>query len=167
MRKRVPDDVKREIVARYLQGDMVATIAGENGVSKKTVRNIVRAAGIPRRRQHIPRKVFQGARDAIVTRYTRGDVVLQIASDLGLSTVSVQKVVTEAGIPKRKRMSTERGDDPTPAEIEAEKEKIRKGWSADTRRKRAGRRASVPLEVQQVLLHYTRNLFPVFASRPD
>jgi hypothetical protein len=61
------DAVRARIAERYERGDRVATIADQEGVCVKTVRNIARRRGIPRRRPD------QRERDArIATRYSGG-----------------------------------------------------------------------------------------------
>jgi hypothetical protein len=90
------DAVRARIAERYERGDRVATIAEQEGVCVKTVRNIARRRGIPRRRPD------QRERDArIATRYAAGERVASIADSEGVRTPYVRAVGRRYGIPPR------------------------------------------------------------------
>jgi len=90
------DAVRARIAERYERGDRVATIADQEGVCVKTVRNIARRRGIPRRRPD------QRERDArIATRYETGEPVASIADSEAVDRPYVSAVAKRFGIPPR------------------------------------------------------------------
>ena len=93
------DAVRARIAERYARGDRVAAIAAiaeQEGVCLKTVRNIARRRGIPRRRPD------QRERDArIVKRYVAGERVASIAESEDVTTPYVRAVARRHGVPPR------------------------------------------------------------------
>jgi hypothetical protein len=94
---RSPAEARRDRIAeRYARGDLVAVIASEEGVCVKTVRNIARRRGIPRRR------LDQQERDArIAERYAAGELVQCIADSEGVRQPYVRAVAKRYGLPAR------------------------------------------------------------------
>jgi len=85
------------IASRYANGDLVAKIAADERVNVKTVRNVARRKGLPRRRpDHTDRNI------RIVKRYAAGEPVHAIARDEAVHAGYVRSVAKRAGIPPRK-----------------------------------------------------------------
>lgn len=91
---RLPRD--KRIVERSVRGDLIVAIAAEDGVCVKTVRNVVRRQGIPRRR---PDQRLRNAR--IAKRYAAGEKVTLIAVEEGVGHSYVRHVAQRAGPPPR------------------------------------------------------------------
>jgi hypothetical protein len=108
-------ELRRDRIAeRYARGDLVATIADEEGVCIKTVRNVARRRGLPRRR---PDTTERDAR--IAKRYAAGERVVDIAQSEGVRRPDVRAVAKRYGIPPRtawRRYPIDESafDDPTP-----------------------------------------------------
>jgi hypothetical protein len=80
----------------YREGEAISHIARLAGVCEKTVRNVARRQGIPRRR------ITQPDRDAaIVARYRAGDRVAQIAAEFSVNPSWVRHVAARAEVPAR------------------------------------------------------------------
>jgi hypothetical protein len=86
----------RRIAERYARGDPLKQIACEEGVDRKTVRNVARRANLPLR--HPPR-TERNAR--IVRRYEKGEPVVQIARSEGVRSSYVSHLARKAGLPAR------------------------------------------------------------------
>jgi hypothetical protein len=85
------------IAARYIRGDLITSIAFDEEVDVKTVRNVARRMGLPRRR---PDRSERNLR--VAARYRAGEPVLAIAEDEGVHPKSVGTVAKRAGVPPRR-----------------------------------------------------------------
>ncbi|MBM3668127.1 MAG: hypothetical protein FJW90_11785 [Actinobacteria bacterium] len=84
------------IILRYGAGDLIGEIAHDEGVDRKTVYNVARRAGLPRRHR------FDGARTARIVSGYRADVpVGEIAGREGVCRTYVRAVARRAGLPPR------------------------------------------------------------------
>jgi hypothetical protein len=86
----------RLVCALYQDGLPVAEIAARAGVCVKTVRNVARRAGLPRRNAPQPERDA-----AILARYMAGDPVAVIAADHGVGSSRVRIVAERAGVAPR------------------------------------------------------------------
>jgi hypothetical protein len=88
---------QHELIARlYRDGLPVGEIAHRAGVCTKTVRNVARRAGLPRRNPPRPELDAQ-----ILRRYRAGDPVAVIAAENGVAPSRVRLVAERAGVPPR------------------------------------------------------------------
>jgi hypothetical protein len=86
-----------EIIRRYETGEEMKAIAEDLGIDQKTVYNVTRRAGLPRRH------VFdQERRDRIIAAYKAGVPPTQIAEREGVTRNYVRDLARKAGLPPRK-----------------------------------------------------------------
>jgi transposase-like protein len=108
MARRLPPAVCERAVELYLSGKSAKAVADELGISALTVYKLVRQAGfIPRPRgahlKELRSKLTDEDKQLIIQRYERGDSSTVIAQALGVSSVTVIRVLRQAGVPIRKR----------------------------------------------------------------
>lgn len=94
---RVRAQRQRRIAERYARGDLITQIALEEGVDRKTVRNIARREGLPLRH---PRQTERNNR--IVSRCRDGEQIVQIAKEEGVQSSYVSDLARNAGLPPRR-----------------------------------------------------------------
>ena len=86
----------RRIEERYLCGDPIVEIASQEGVDRKTVRNVARRANLPHR---VPRQAERNRR--ILRRYRAGDPVVDIARDERVTSPYNSRLARKSGLPAR------------------------------------------------------------------
>jgi transposase-like protein len=108
MARRLPPAVCERAVELYLSGKSAKAVADELGISALTVYKLVREAGhTPRPRgahlKELRSKLTDEDKQHIIQRYKQGDSSAVIAQALGVSSVTVIRVLRQAGVPIRNR----------------------------------------------------------------
>jgi transposase-like protein len=108
MARKLPPAVYERAVELYLSGKSAKAVAEELGISALTVYKAVREAGLtPRPRgahlKQLRSKLTDGDKEYIIHRYNQGDSSTMIAKALGVSSVTVIRVLRQAGVPIRNR----------------------------------------------------------------
>jgi transposase-like protein len=108
MARKLPTAVYERAVELYLSGKSAKAVAEELGISALTVYKAVREAGhAPRPRgahlKALRSKLTEEDKAYIVQRYQQGDSSAVIAQALGVSSVTVLRVLRQAGITIRNR----------------------------------------------------------------
>ena len=96
--KKIPDTVRRDIIARAWDGEPFAHIARDLDLSPHTVSTIaMREGGFPTRAE-----VIELQRDAICAAYEESGSMADVAKRLALSEQSVSNTLHARGVRKRK-----------------------------------------------------------------
>ncbi len=108
MSRRLPPAVCERAVELYLSGKSAKAVADELGISALTVYKLVREAGYtPRPRgahlKELRSKLTDEDKQHIIQRYKQGDSSTVIAQALGVSSVTVIRILRQAGVPIRNR----------------------------------------------------------------
>lgn len=114
MARRLPPAVCERAVDLYLSGKSAKAVAEELGISALTVYKLVREAGhTPRPRgahlKQLRSKLTDEDKALIIQRYKQGDSSTVIAQAFGVSSVTVIRVLRQAGVPIRNRGTRSQG----------------------------------------------------------
>lgn len=95
-----PDD----LIRRYVAGESIRKLAGEQGVSKHAIVGFMRRSGVLQDRSEFRLPLDN---DAIVARYLAGESENVIANDLGVNRWTIRRRLLSAGVEPRNRSEAE------------------------------------------------------------
>lgn len=92
----IPDGVRRDIIARYNQGESAQSIATNLQLSKGSIYNVLRSSGLKTKRTM--HSLSEGQEREILQRYSRGESVISISEDFLVNHQTIYNMLDRRGV---------------------------------------------------------------------